>query len=110
MKTWLNIVTLLLTALTVSATDYWLSPTGSDSHDGTTRQTAFATIGRAQRAVRAGDNVYIVPGTYRIAEDQISKTDGIYKIVFNLNQKGTEQQPISFVGLTENARSSTCRR
>ena len=104
MKTWLNIVALLLTALTASATDYWLSPTGSDSHDGTTHQTAFATIGRAQRAVRAGDNVYIVPGTYRIAEDQISKTDGIYKIVFNLNQKGTEQQPISFVGLTENGR------
>lgn len=104
MKTWLNIVTLLLTALTASATNYWLSPTGSDSHDGTTHQTAFATIGRAQRAVRAGDNVYIVPGTYRIAEDQISKTDGIYKIVFNLNQKGTEQQPISFVGLTENGR------
>ena len=102
MKRLLTLATAVATALHLSATDYYLSPSGSDASDGKTRQTAFATLGQAQKVVKGGDNVYILPGTYQITESQISATSDPYKIVFNLNQKGTKGSPISFIGLTEN--------
>lgn len=83
------------------ATNYYISTTGSDSNDGLSRETAFATIAKAQSIVVAGDNVYILPGTYNITEDQISKEESPYKIVFNFNQSGSYGKPISFIGLTE---------
>lgn len=95
---------LLMATLQVSATNYYLSTTGSDSNDGKSRETAFATLGAAQKVVTAGDNVFILPGTYHITEDQISReeTSGPYKVVFYFTQKGQKGAPISFIGLTEN--------
>lgn len=81
---------------------YYVSTTGSDANDGRSRQTALATLGKAQQLVLPGDNVYILPGTYTIDESQISTSDSNYKVVFNMNQQGTEGQSISFIGLTEN--------
>ena len=97
-------VLLMMAALQVSATDYYISTTGSDSNDGKSREAAFATIGAAQQVVTAGDNVYILPGTYQITEDQISREEssGPYKVVFFFTQKGQKGKPISFIGLTEN--------
>ena len=97
-----SVVALLMVALHVSATDYFLSTTGSDANDGKSRETAFATLGKAQSMVKAGDKVYILPGTYTITEAQISKEDNPYMIVFNLNHQGQEGKPISFIGVTEN--------
>lgn len=91
-----------MTVLVASATDYYLSTTGSDAGDGRSRTTAFATLGKAQQVVQAGDNVYILPGTYAITESQISKEENPYKIVFNMSQRGQEGSPIRFIGLTEN--------
>ena len=95
---------LLMATLQVSATNYYLSTIGDDSNDGKSRETAFATLGAAQKVVTAGDNVYILPGTYHIAEDQISREEssGPYKVVFYFTQKGQKGEPISFIGLTEN--------
>lgn len=93
---------MLSVAIDMSAADYYLSTTGSDTNDGKTREMAFATLGAAQKVVQAGDNVYILPGTYQITEEQISKEESPYKIVFNLNNKGQLGKPISFIGLTEN--------
>ena len=92
----------VVTALQMSATDYFVSTAGNDANSGTTRETAFATLGAAQKVVKAGDRVYILPGTYIITESQISKTTDPYKIIFDMSQKGTQGQPISFIGLTEN--------
>lgn len=93
-----------IAALQASATDYYISTAGSDSNDGKSREAAFATIGAAQQVVTAGDNVYILPGTYKITEDQISREEasGPYKVVFYFTQKGQKGEPISFIGLTEN--------
>lgn len=102
MKKLFVITALLATILQVSATDYFLSTTGSDTHDGKSRETAFATLTAAQKVVSPGDNVYILPGTYAITEDQISATSDPYKIVFNCKQNGEAGKPISFIGLTEN--------
>lgn len=92
----------IFAATTAMATNYYVSITGSDDNNGLTRGTAFATIGKAQSMVTAGDNVYILPGTYNVTEDQISKETSTYKMVFNFSQKGSYGKPISFVGLTEN--------
>jgi hypothetical protein len=100
-----KIITALFTmvALQVSASNYYVSTTGSDSNDGKSREAAFATLGAAQKVVTAGDNVYILPGTYQITEDQISREEstGPYKVVFYFTQKGQKGEPISFIGLTE---------
>lgn len=54
--------------------------------------------------MKAGDNVYILPGTYAITEAQIAKEENPYKIVFNMNHAGTTGKPISFIGLTEDGK------
>jgi hypothetical protein len=43
---------------------YYISTSGSDSNDGLTPSTAFATIRHAQEIVQAGDRVLLMPGTY----------------------------------------------
>ncbi len=46
------------------ATDYYVSTTGADANDGTTEETAFATVDKAVSAAVAGDVVYMLPGEY----------------------------------------------
>jgi uncharacterized repeat protein (TIGR02543 family) len=49
----------------VQATTYYVDKaTGSDSRAGTTLSTAWATIGKANATLRAGDIVYVRAGTY----------------------------------------------
>lgn len=50
---------------TVAATDYYVSPTGSNSNTGTSLSSPFLTIQTAASKVQAGDNVYVRGGTYR---------------------------------------------
>lgn len=101
MKKFLTTAVLVLTTLATHATDYYLSTTGSDANDGKSRDKAFATLVKAQSLVKAGDNVYILPGTYQITEDQISATSDPYKILFNMNKSGQSGKPIRYIGLTE---------
>ena len=55
------------------ATDYWVSPAGSDSNSGTSG-APFATIGKAASVVAAGGTVHVGPGTY--AENVVSVASG----------------------------------
>lgn len=48
----------------VYATTYHVATTGSDTADGLTAATAWFTVGRAQRTVRAGDTVMVHGGRY----------------------------------------------
>ncbi len=48
----------------VYATTYHVATAGSDNGDGLTQATAWFTIGRAQRTVKAGDTVMVHGGTY----------------------------------------------
>ena len=47
------------------ATDYYVSTTGADANDGTTAETAFATIDKAITTAVAGDTIYVASGTYQ---------------------------------------------
>lgn len=95
---------LMLAAMPSFATDYYLSATGNDANDGQSRETAFATVAKAQSMATAGDKVYILPDTFKITEDQVSLEENPYKIVFNFNQNGSYGKPISFIGLTEDGK------
>ena len=56
--------------ITVSTTPagYYVSTTGSDSNNGTSPSTAFATLGKAQTAMQGGSikTTYLEPGTYTL--------------------------------------------
>ncbi len=46
------------------ATTYYVSPSGSDANSGTSPSSAWATIGKANATLRAGDVVQVAAGSY----------------------------------------------
>jgi hypothetical protein len=66
------------------ATTFYVGPGGSDSNTGLTSGARWATIGKANSALRAGDAVLILPGSYG---QQISPVNA-----------GTPTQRISYIG------------
>jgi hypothetical protein len=75
---------LALTSGSASAATYYLSPSGSDSNAGTSPGSPWATINKANTALRAGDVVIIGNGTYT---QQINPTTN-----------GTSSGRITYVG------------
>lgn len=78
---------LLASSAPAIASEFFVSPTGSDGDLGTLEKP-FATIQRAQEAVGPGDTVSIRGGTYRMKEDQISRKRGIFADVTFLDRSG----------------------
>jgi len=76
----------------LSATNYFVATNGSDSNSGTIDKP-FATLGKAQSKVMAGDTVYIRQGTYRVTEAEIMEhyTAGstTWSRVFKMSKCGT---------------------
>lgn len=76
----------------LSATNYFVATNGSDSNSGTIDKP-FATLGKAQTKVMAGDTVYIRQGTYRVTEAEIMEhyTAGstTWSRVFKMSKSGT---------------------
>lgn len=72
------LVFLLLSPLAAGATNYYVSPTGSDDSTGLSQATAWATIdnGDAKQLVVPGDTIRIFPGTYLVSKAVSLKTDG----------------------------------
>ena len=91
---------MLVVALTMGAANYYVSPKGNDANKGTTEKQALATIMKAQELAQPGDVVYLLPGTYRVQEREICRTEGIYSIVFDMNKSGEQGKPISYIGVT----------
>ncbi len=78
-----KIVFLLLAAVPGFAAEYFVSPSGNDSNQGS-RQAPFATISKAAGAAKAGDTVRILSGVYREA--------------VKFSRSGEEGKPIVFAG------------
>ena len=53
-----------LAAASVPAADYYVSPTGNDSNNGLSAETAFLTVDRAVTNGVVGDRVFVAPGDY----------------------------------------------
>ena len=89
--------------------EFYLSPTGNDSNDGSSPSEAFATLDRARTAVRTiagnmtGDIiVHVAPGTYHVTEtvrfdEDDSGTNG-YSVIYRGSGAPGEAE---FVGGTE---------
>lgn len=85
------------------ATDYFVSPTGNDSNSGLEEKKPFATLGKVMPLLKPGDNVYLLPDTFRVQPSEVQMVEkGIYTDVFYFDQKGEKGMPISIVGLTRN--------
>ena len=76
MRTLLAAASLAAVAIApAGATDRYVSPTGSDSGDGATRETAFATIAHAVDVAQDGDAIRVLAGTYEVsAAISVAKT------------------------------------
>ncbi len=62
---------LFLFASSINATEYWVSPSGSDSNDGKTESKPFATLSKAATVAVAGDMIWVKGGTYTGLTEQI---------------------------------------
>lgn len=96
-----SIITIILAFagcfLPLSATNYFVATTGSDSNSGTI-DAPFATLNKAQFVVAPGDTVYIRGGEYLIKEEQLMGGDYIRAYVFNMNISGTASKRICYSG------------
>lgn len=63
-KTFLLVVAAIMLATATSATNYYVATTGSNSANGTTPDTPFLTIQKGAQMAKAGDTVFVAPGTY----------------------------------------------
>lgn len=59
---------------------FFVSPDGNDSDDGLSVKSAFLTLGKASKELKAGVTLYLLPG--------------IYKEELVVNAKGTKEKPI----------------
>jgi hypothetical protein len=75
---------------------YYVSPTGSDSNDGSI-STPFLTVQRGQTAAVAGDIIYMRGGTYNMTNAQIAHADSLYACVTYLDKSGTSANRIQYL-------------
>ena len=78
-----------------SASEFFVSPTGSDGDPGTLERP-FATVQRAQEAAAPGDTVSIRGGTYVMEEGRIARKRGIWAYVTFLDKSGTPDRRIHY--------------
>lgn len=71
----LSVLTGVLVAPAVG-TEYYVSTGGSDANDGTSRETAFATVAYAVDVAEDGDTVRVLRGTYEVST-AISVTEAL---------------------------------
>ncbi|HEY5037729.1 MAG TPA: pectate lyase, partial [bacterium] len=79
-----------LQSSSVFAATYYLSPTGSDTNNGSAG-APLATIMMAQSIAASGDTVIINAGTYTVPVS-ISLVSGVWAIVNNINKNGITYQ------------------
>ena len=77
---------MIITALTAQTT-YYVSNSGSNSNNGLTPQTAFATLQHAVTIVTTGDSVLVLEGNY---------------VGFDIRKDGTQSHPIVFKAIGSN--------
>ena len=79
---------LLHTASVFSATTWYVATNGVDSNAGSTSNSPFATIMRAQTAASSGDTVYLRGGTYFLNYANVTVTNSPWVVVNNISKNG----------------------
>jgi hypothetical protein len=85
-----------LSASKVYAKQYYVSTDGKDTNTGSI-SAPFASLMRAQEAVKPGDTVFIRGGIYHLAESQIVGQRRIYALVNDLNKSGSQGHMIHYI-------------
>ena len=77
MKKLMMVLTAVFSSLfCVRAAEIYVSPTGNDSNNGTTRSTAFKTIAHAIDVASAGQKICVLKGTYEVVAAGTQYDDG----------------------------------
>jgi hypothetical protein len=79
----------------IYASVYFVAPAGKDINSGSISMP-FATIQKAQEAVKPGDTVYIRGGVYQMQEEQIARKEKIWAYVTYLDKSGVQGKPINY--------------
>jgi parallel beta-helix repeat protein len=82
----------------VSATNYYVSNSGSDSNDGLSITTPFQTVHKGVSMAFAGDTVYIRNGTYDEIDSRNTCADSKNCGTLYAIRSGTYNSPITFRG------------
>src|SRR5947208_2907896 len=83
-----KIISLLLFTFIISAIHaaiFYVATDGNDANPGN-KNKPFATIQKAQDAVRPGDTVYVRGGTYQMHEQQIARKERLWAYVTYLDK------------------------
>ena len=99
MKYLFTLLLMLAAATSLHATDYYVSPQGSDTNTGTI-DAPFATLKQAISKAKAGTTIYLREGTYQPTGAEIMgyQESNLYACVYNLTASGTAQNPITITG------------
>ncbi len=89
----------VITALSLNATDYYVSPSGNDNNNGSV-EAPFLTLKKAIESAKAGTTIYLREGTYKPLQSEIMRpgAEGAYDAIYNLGTKGTAAAPITITG------------
>ena len=103
LKKLISFALLMVLSLQLHATIYYISPSGNDNHAGTREETPLASLATVQKKVKAGDIVYILPGTYHVKENEMmdKTSSNVWDIIFDFAISGTESSPIIYKGIQD---------
>lgn len=103
LKKLISFALLMVLSLQLHATIYYISPSGNDNNAGTREETPLASLATVQKKVKAGDIVYILPGTYHVKENEMmdKTSSNVWDIIFDFAISGTESSPIVYKGLLD---------
>lgn len=85
MKYKILLILILLKSFLLSAKEFYVSPQGNDTNDGSITKP-LETIQRAQELASSGDTVYIRGGLYTMREEQIAEKKGVWAYVTTLDK------------------------
>ncbi|MFA9392445.1 MAG: T9SS type A sorting domain-containing protein [Prolixibacteraceae bacterium] len=97
MKIYFLVLVLFFTKLAVSS-NYYVASNGSDSNNGTTLETPFASIATAVSKVAAGDSILVRGGTYQHNVTIYLKTSGTESANIYLLAYADEKPVLDFSG------------
>lgn len=89
------VIALTLGIRLASGDTYYIAPNGDDAAAGTL-EAPFATLARAQEAMKPGDTTLIRGGAYRMSESHVTRKDRLRAHVVELNKSGEERARINY--------------
>jgi hypothetical protein len=92
----LTVSLLFLATGLASAATYYIAPAGSDSNDGSSSSSPWATFAHAMSVLQPGDTLYLMDGTYNVIDNS-----GALPSIIYFTQGGTSGNPITIQALNK---------